>query len=143
LLRFYIVGPDADQNLLSHKSENVKITGFVNDLCNYLGKANIFVAPLRVGAGVKNKVLQAMAMGKIVIGSPIAFEGIEGRNEKDFICLSTAKPKDWIDTIADIFEHTEKYEHIGKNARLLIEEKYTWESVHRKYFKLYKKITGL
>ncbi len=75
---FWIVGarPTADVRQLAQLPQ-VHVTGSVDDIRPYLAHAKAAVAPLRIARGVQNKVLEAMAMGKPVVGTPAAFEGLE------------------------------------------------------------------
>ena len=75
---FYIVGarPTEEVRRLG-KLEGVHVTGTVPDIRIYLAHAQFAVAPLRVARGVQNKVLEAMAMAKIVLATPAALEGLE------------------------------------------------------------------
>ena len=76
--RFYIVGSrptEAVQKLA--RSPGVFVTGTVADIRPYLAGAALAVAPLRIARGVQNKVLEAMAMGKVVVATPQAMEGID------------------------------------------------------------------
>ncbi len=60
----------------------VTVTGFVDDVRPYLERAAVFAAPIRFGAGIQNKVLEAMAMEVPVVASPLAADGLrtaEGR----------------------------------------------------------------
>ena len=74
---FYIVGrnPTRQVNELGKKT-NVIVTGTVPDVRPYLVQATVSVAPFRLARGVQNKVLEAMAMGVPVVGTPEAFKGI-------------------------------------------------------------------
>lgn len=54
----------------------VVVTGYVDDVRPYLEQATLFVAPLRFGAGIQNKLLEAMAMELPVIASPLAAQGL-------------------------------------------------------------------
>jgi glycosyltransferase involved in cell wall biosynthesis len=54
----------------------VTVTGFVEDVRPYLEQATVFAAPLRFGAGIQNKVLEAMAMEVPVVASPLAADGL-------------------------------------------------------------------
>lgn len=54
----------------------VRVTGRVADTRPYLAHAALVVAPLRIGRGIQNKVLEAMALGRPVLASPAAIEGI-------------------------------------------------------------------
>lgn len=76
-LKFYIVGgkPSKDvQELAGNK--NVIVTGRVDDVRPYVAHARLAVAPLRIARGIQNKVLEAMAMGKHVVATSAAMEGI-------------------------------------------------------------------
>lgn len=57
--------------------ENVTFLGFVDSFDPYIMAVDFCIAPMAIGSGVKTKVLDYMKYGKIVIGTPVAFEGIE------------------------------------------------------------------
>lgn len=75
---FYIVGtrPAPAVMRLADRG-NVVVTGRVADIRPYLAHAHVVAAPLRVARGIQNKVLEAMAMAKPVVGTSMAFEGLE------------------------------------------------------------------
>jgi glycosyltransferase involved in cell wall biosynthesis len=73
-----IVGRDPVPRLLAEAGAmpKVTVTGFVDDVRPWLERAAVLAAPLRQGAGIQNKVLEAMAMGVPVVASPLASEGL-------------------------------------------------------------------
>lgn len=75
---FYVVGsnPTAAVHELSHLP-GVHVTGTVPDVRPYIAHAHAVVAPLRIARGVQNKVLEGLAMGRPVIASPAAIDGID------------------------------------------------------------------
>jgi sugar transferase (PEP-CTERM/EpsH1 system associated) len=76
-LRFYIVGARPSARVLAlGRRPGVVVTGAVPDVRPYLAHAALAVAPLQVARGVQNRVLEAMAMQKIVVASPQALQGI-------------------------------------------------------------------
>ncbi|WP_137938924.1 TIGR03087 family PEP-CTERM/XrtA system glycosyltransferase [Chitinivorax sp. B] len=85
-LVFYIVGARPTEAVTAlGQLPGVKVTGSVPDIRPYIAYATLAVAPLRIARGVQNKVLEAMAMAKLIIASPQAAEGIEATRGRDFL----------------------------------------------------------
>jgi glycosyltransferase involved in cell wall biosynthesis len=66
-------------------NNTIVVTGAVNDVRPYLAHAKLAVAPLRIARGIQNKVLEAMAMGKYVIATSAAMEGIPYNETLDIL----------------------------------------------------------
>ncbi len=92
--RFYIVGskPAKEVLALAEQSENIVVTGRVEDIRPYLNYAAVAVAPLRVARGIQNKVLEAMAMTRTILATPAAMEGISGYQDIDVEIADEAEP---------------------------------------------------
>jgi glycosyltransferase involved in cell wall biosynthesis len=58
-------------------SKNIIVTGHVPSVTPYLDRAGLVVVPLRLGGGMRVKVLEALAAGKAVVASPLAIEGLD------------------------------------------------------------------
>lgn len=76
--RFYIVGsnPTAAVRALGELA-GIVVTGRVDDVRPWLAHAHVVAAPLRIARGIQNKVLEALAMEKVLLATPEAWEGIE------------------------------------------------------------------
>jgi polysaccharide biosynthesis protein PslH len=70
---------------------DVQVTGTVPDVRPYLAHAAVAVAPLRIARGIQNKVLEAMAMGRAVVASPEAFEGVRAVPGRDLLVAEGAE----------------------------------------------------
>ncbi len=66
------------------------------DVRPYLARASAFVSPLRLGAGIKNKVLEALAMGCPVVATPISLDGIAVRDGQEVLAADSAEMIDGI-----------------------------------------------
>src|SRR5260370_12558471 len=66
--------------LQRHGKNNVAVAGWVDDVRPYLQRASVVVAPVFEGPGMRTKVLAAWAMAKAVVGTPLAFEGLTGKD---------------------------------------------------------------
>lgn len=75
----WIVGDAPPESLrtLAEDRDEIRITGRVPDVRPYLDEAAVVLAPLRTGAGMRVKVLSALAAGKAVVASPLAVAGID------------------------------------------------------------------
>ena len=73
-----IIGPGAEPRLLeaSRAQDTVRIVGEVDDLRPELHRGGVFLCPLRFGAGMKNKILVALAAGLPVVATSVAVEGM-------------------------------------------------------------------
>ena len=75
-ISFHVVGANPPEDVLALAGPDVEIHGYLADLEPFLGDRRVAVAPLRFGAGVKGKMLTAMAAGLPVVASAVASEGL-------------------------------------------------------------------
>ena len=75
-IRFYAVGSNPPATIHALASEDVVVTGFVEDLSSLLDQMRVSVAPLRYGAGIKGKIGTAMVVGLPVVATSLAAEGM-------------------------------------------------------------------
>jgi len=133
-VEFVIVGISPAREVLALQHQpGIKVTGFVEDPYEYLERAKVVVAPLRFSAGIQNKVLEAMALGKAVVTTSKAARGIEGKDGKHFVVADTEK--EMAEKILELLADDSKRREIGENARELVEKKYRWDIVGRKLLK--------
>lgn len=124
---FAIVGrrPDPAVRALAGQ-DGVIVTGEVPDVRPWLAAASVVVAPLTIARGVQNKVLEAMAMGRPVVASKGAFEGIDAVPGRDLVVAEGAA--DQLDAILTLFEEPERADALGRAARARMVERYAWEA---------------
>lgn len=80
-IKIYIVGISPSELVLNyHNGKDIIVTGFVEDPTEYFEKATLAIAPLRLGAGIKIKVLESLAAGLKVISTDVGAEGIYDDN---------------------------------------------------------------
>ena len=75
-VRFYAVGSNPPPEIQALASEDVIVTGRIDDLNTFLENMRVSVAPLRYGAGIKGKIGSAMAIGLPVVATSLAAEGM-------------------------------------------------------------------
>jgi glycosyltransferase involved in cell wall biosynthesis len=107
-------------------SDRVTVTGAVPDTRAWLAAADVVAAPLRIARGVQNKVLEAMAMGRPVVASPDAFEGIEAEAGRDLVVAATTDEQ--ARAIRHLLSDPTRAAALGAAARLRMEEAYSWDA---------------
>jgi polysaccharide biosynthesis protein PslH len=124
-LRFAIVGraPTAEVRRLA--GPRVQVTGAVPDVRAWLEAADLAVAPLTIARGIQNKVLEAMAMGRPVVASSAAFEGIEAEPGRDLIVADGGA--ETAEAIRALFAAPERAAALGASARACVEARYRWD----------------
>ena len=125
--RLLIVGaqPPAEVLRLS-EIEGVTVTGAVPDVRPYMRESAVFVCPLRIGAGVKNKILAAMSMGLPVVANSLSLSGIAAQADENVLLAET--PEDFAERVCVLFTNPELERRISENGRKLVERQYSWAS---------------
>lgn len=113
-LKFLIVGAKPDQRVLKLSSKNIEITGFVDSLEEYFQNATIVVAPMKTGAGIQNKIIQAMSYGCCVVTTNIGAEGLEIKRNEIAVFNSDIE---MISGINRLINNKEERIKMGHNAR--------------------------
>src|SRR3989339_2227496 len=141
-LKLYLVGRKPSERLSNFVKDkkDIIITGEVEDIREYYKKVSIAISPIRLGSGIKNTVLQAMAMSKAIVCTSQAVKAIDVINGKHVFVAD--KNGEFAEKIISLLENSELRKNIGENARSLIVEKYSWE-IHAKHFqKIYEDISS-
>lgn len=101
------------------------VTGEVADTRDWLAAADLIVAPLLLARGIQNKVLEAMAMGKPVLASSGAAQGIDAEPGKELFVADGAPEQ--ARAVLDILNDPARAAAIGDAARQRMEARYSWE----------------
>ena len=123
-VRVMLIGRDAGPEIRALAGPGVEVTGDVVDVRAELERAAVYVAPLVSGSGIKNKVLEAMAAGLPVVGTPLALEGI-GPSAGTIVA---ATPAQIADAIAALLSTPGATREAGKAARQRALVEFSWES---------------
>jgi glycosyltransferase involved in cell wall biosynthesis len=137
-VKLWLVGNAPPPEMQALASETVKVTGRVPDIKPYLARATAFVSPLRLGAGIKNKVLEALALGCPVVATPISVDGISVTDGQDAL---VADNDALVDAVVRLLKDTALQAALSDNGRRLIEERYSWARVAALYERLYHEVS--
>jgi sugar transferase (PEP-CTERM/EpsH1 system associated) len=123
---FAVVGRNPTAAVRRLAGGRVIVTGAVPDVRGWLAAADIVVAPLRIARGVQNKVLEAMAMGRPVVASPAAFEGIEAEPGRHLLVAGGAEAQ--ARALTGLLDDPARAAELGRAARRRMEQAYRWEA---------------
>ncbi|WP_375287180.1 glycosyltransferase [Sphingomonas sp.] len=124
-IRFHIYGSAIPPEFATLAAEDVVLEGYIETVDRALDRARVFVAPLRSGAGIKGKVIEALASGVPSVLSPIAAEGTGVRDGLEALIAET--PRQWADAIAALYDDPERWTRMHDAARTFVEATYSFE----------------
>jgi GT2 family glycosyltransferase/glycosyltransferase involved in cell wall biosynthesis len=122
----FVYGSGMTEEIKNLEGPGISTPGYVDNLADAYHRHKVFVAPLLSGAGIKGKVLSAIAHGVPTILSPIAAEGIGLRHGHD--CLITSEPSEWVDLIQNICTNSILWDSISRNGRDFISDQFSFKS---------------
>lgn len=126
-INFYIVGANPSSRIKKlADGKNVFVTGYVDNLKDYLNRTHVSVCPMRSGSGIQNKILEAMASGVPIIATSYAIGSITAEPEKDIIISD--EPIRFAEGVLRLLANDKLREKISFNARRFVEQKYRWEA---------------
>jgi glycosyltransferase involved in cell wall biosynthesis len=130
--RIWIVGKEPPPDLCalasdSNGTKRVTITGTVPDVRPYLQRATVAVAPILYGAGVQNKVLEAMACGAPIVVSPQAISGLQAEAEDSVMIAQGAQA--FADAILHIFQDSACRSRLSLQGRRYVEQQHSWQKI--------------
>jgi glycosyltransferase involved in cell wall biosynthesis len=102
-VRLRLIGSNPSKRLLDLRRRGVDVTGFINDLEPVYRNAAVAIAPLRSGAGVKFKVLQALAYGRPVVSTAVGVEGIEVPTDSRLLGVAN-DPQGFAERVIDAYQ---------------------------------------
>lgn len=129
-VKFVIAGQRPVAKVLELATNNVEVTGFVEDIAAMYDKASVVVAPLRFGAGTQNKVLEAMAMGVPVVCSNIGFNGL-GIKSGEGAFMHTDKEA-FIKQVVALLSSEELRRNTGTIGKDVMQQRFGWDAIAQK-----------
>jgi glycosyltransferase involved in cell wall biosynthesis len=127
--------PPAAVEKLRH-DKSVEVLGFVDDLSSYMEKCAAFVVPLRIGGGMRVKILSAMAWQLPVVSTAVGAEGIQASDNKNILIRND--PRSFAEAVLDLLSRVEFRKEISLNARKFVEEKYSWDVIYRELDRVFQ-----
>ncbi len=120
-----LLGKNPPDSLKNFRKIGVDPIGYVESIKPYLDRSSIYVAPLFAGAGIRIKILEAMAAELPVVATPISAEGIPARDAEGLFVRRTAE--EFVETVSRLIDNPEEARIAGKAARRYVSEFFSWD----------------
>ena len=119
------------------KDNQIKVTGFLEDIRPYIDKSAVMVVPIRIGSGTRLKILDAMAMGKAIVSTSVGCEGLNAIHAKDILIADD--PKDFAHGIIELLRNPDMRIKLENSARELAKT-YDWNLIRKKQELVYQEV---
>jgi len=135
-IQLLISGANPHQRILNLEGKNVTVSGWVEDIRQSYASGKIFVAPLFIGTGLQNKLLEAMAMGMPCVTTTLAANGL-GIHDKQIVLTADSK-EEFVEKISALLEDENLYAELSKSARDYVQQSFSWREAVLKLELLFK-----
>jgi glycosyltransferase involved in cell wall biosynthesis len=124
--------------MLAAVGEGIRLRGHVPELAPFLDAASLVVAPLRLGGGMRVKVLEALAAGKAVVASPRAAEGLEIADGREIVFAET--DEEFVAAVSGLLADEERRVELARAARRWAERELGADRIVAAYEALYARL---
>ena len=137
-LRASLIGREPAESVRALANERVFVSGTVADIRELLWRASIFVCPMRLGAGIKNKILQAWGLGLPIVATPQALGGLAARDGENVLIGDDAESL--AQAVQRLLDAPELGARLASKGRQLVLEKYTWKIQAERFETLFREV---
>lgn len=119
-----LAGSSPSKEVVDLKNDRVVVTGWVEDMKEYYAKSRVFIAPMQIGTGLQNKLLEAMAIGLPCVTTSLANDALKSQMDKEIL---VADDKEALAShIIRLLSDKELYQYISQNGNRFVKENYSW-----------------
>ena len=137
-VKMHLAGRETPDSLKKLADDKLKVYGDVESAIDFMNAHDVMIVPLLSGSGMRVKIIEAMALGKVVITTSVGGEGIDYVNGEQLLIADT--PVEFVHHVKQLIEDPENGKRIGKNARILVEKKYNNSEIIENLLSFYRSI---
>lgn len=140
-VRLIVAGRDPAPEIAALAADPfVTVTGFVEDIRPWLAQSCVMICPMTSGSGIKNKVLEAMAMARPVIATTLGMEALEVTNWRELVVAD--HPAEFAAALLKLLRDAGERRRIGAAGRELVLRRYTWDACAASYDGIYTQLAA-
>lgn len=137
-VKLILAGANPAAVIRKHASDHITITGWVDDISKVYDQSRVFVAPMQIGTGLQNKLLEAMSMKLPCITSPLANQALGAKAGEEILIADDADR--FAENIVNLLNNNTLYQMIATQGNDFIKSNYTWVSVGKQLEAIFKSI---
>ena len=122
--KMYIAGATPDPRVKKAASDKIIVSGWLDDIRDAYAQSRVFIAPMRIGTGLQNKLLEAMSMRLPAITSPLANASLGAKPDEEILIGSNAE--EMANNIITLLTNTQKSEQIAQAGFDFTNRVYDW-----------------
>ncbi len=120
-----IAGAQPSNQVKSLQSKDVTVTGWMDDIRDAYAESHVFLAPMQIGSGLQNKLLEAMSMKLPCITSRLANNALGAEDGKDI--LIGHHPEDFAKLAIELLQNPDRAASIAESGQRFVSQAYSWE----------------
>ena len=134
-LKVLIAGSSPSSKLKKLASENIDIKGWIDDIKSTYCKGKVFFAPMTIGSGLQNKLLEAMSLEIPCITSKLANKSLSAVPNHNILIADNTN--EYINHIRNCLDNEKFRNSIGKKGKDYIEDNFNWQDANKKLLKIF------
>ncbi|MDM0028701.1 glycosyltransferase [Variovorax saccharolyticus] len=127
--RLLVVGNKPPPEVLAMASDRIIVTGYVEDLSPYFSSSRVFVAPLRYGAGIKGKLVMALAHGVPSVATSVAAEGIGSHDCRHLVVAD--EPERFAESVLRVYQDEQKWIELREAGLAFVRDNYSRDTASK------------
>jgi len=125
-----LAGASPVKRVLSLQSKLVEVSGWMDDIRDSYSSALVFIAPMRIGTGLQNKLLEAMSMKIPSITTPLANDALQAKDNEEILIGCDANELAY--RIIELMSNKNLYNNIAQNGYNFVHNNHSWEKATQK-----------
>lgn len=139
-IKLYVVGREPSKQLQNYNdNKNIIVTGMVEDVSEYMCKAGAFIVPMRIGTGIKVKIVEALSYSMPIVSTSIGAEGVGGLMDGENILIADT-PEEFANKVLSVVNDEKLERKLSDNAYKLYSNEYYIENAYKRLISTYENI---
>ena len=124
MVNLLLSGANPVPRVLELANDHVEVSGWVDDIRKSYQRSQLFVAPMFIGTGLQNKLLEAMASGLPCVTTRLANNALGGIGGKNIMLAENSN--EFVEICIDFFQKKRNFNQLASDGRRFVEENYSW-----------------